>query len=174
MNHLKAILLTTAAFLPLASAHAAPARRAVVTLRPLGDHKASGALVIDASGDALKISGKVDGLTPGQHGFHVHEFGDCSSPDGKSAGDHFNPSGAPHAGPKADIRHAGDLGNLSAGEDGVAAVEITDTKLALDGDRSIVGRSILVHEKADDLKTQPSGDSGARISCGVVGLAKSQ
>ena len=116
----------------------------------------------------------LSGLKEGSHGFHIHEFGDCSAPDGTSAGGHFNPSGEPHAGPKDAARHTGDLGNVEAGKDGTATLEYVDAKAAFDGPNSILGRGVIVHEKVDDLKTQPTGNAGARLACGVVGAAKGE
>jgi Cu-Zn family superoxide dismutase len=111
-------------------------------------------------------------LNPGTHGFHVHEFGDCSAPDFASAGGHFNPTSEPHAGPKDAHRHEGDLGNVEAGADGSVAVDYTDSGLRFEGDKSILGRAVVVHANADDLKTQPSGNAGGRVACGVIGVAK--
>jgi Cu-Zn family superoxide dismutase len=106
------------------------------------------------------------------HGFHIHEFGDCSSPDGSAAGEHFNPRGEPHGGPQDSRRHAGDLGNLEAAADGTASLDHVDTHLAFAGDRNIVGRGVVVHVKMDDSRTQPGGDAGGRLACGAIGIAK--
>ena len=103
---------------------------------------------------------------------HIHEFGDCSAADATSAGGHFNPGKHPHAGPDMPMRHEGDLGNLTADAAGKAHYERVDKDLKLTGDDSIIGRSVIVHEKVDDLKTQPTGNAGARVACGVVGVAK--
>ncbi|MFP6572139.1 MAG: superoxide dismutase family protein, partial [Vicinamibacterales bacterium] len=106
------------------------------------------------------------GLTAGtEHGFHVHQYGDCSASDGTSAGGHFNPHGADHAGPDAASRHVGDLGNSEATYDRV------DTQLAFEGESSIIGRGFIVHGGIDDLSSQPSGSAGPRIACGVIGIA---
>ena len=108
-------------------------------------------------------------IEPGDHAIHIHEKGDCSAPDAKSAGDHFNPTKAPHGAPDAPQHHAGDLGNLTAGEDGVAQKTVTvDFVTVADGEKSAVGKAVVVHEKPDDMKSQPAGNAGARISCGVV------
>ena len=112
------------------------------------------------------------GLTPGNHGFHVHEFGNISSDDGSSAGGHFNPMGMPHSAPLNSMRHIGDMGNITADTNGTTHLEYIDHVMKLDGPFSIIGRSIIVHAKEDDLKTQPTGNEGARIGCGVVGIAK--
>jgi Cu-Zn family superoxide dismutase len=101
----------------------------------------------------------------------VHQFGDCSAPDATSAGGHFNPSDHPHGAPDADERHAGDMGNIEANDQGVATLDYVDKVMKLDGPGSIIGHAVIVHEKADDLKSQPTGDAGGRIACGVVGVA---
>ncbi|MGD0400555.1 MAG: superoxide dismutase family protein [Syntrophobacteraceae bacterium] len=102
----------------------------------------------------------------------LHEFGNCTSPEANSAGGHFNPTDMPHAGPKAENRYVGDLGNLEADKNGLARLEVTDNIISLEGPKSIIGRSVIVHAQADDFKTQPAGASGARIACGVIGIAK--
>jgi Cu-Zn family superoxide dismutase len=118
------------------------------------------------------VVARIEGLTPGTHGFHVHEFGDCSAPDGASAGSHFNPAGTPHAAPTEKMRHTGDMGNVEAGADGVATLDYVDAQAAFEGDASILGRGVIVHANADDFKTQPTGNAGGRLACGVVGAAK--
>jgi Cu-Zn family superoxide dismutase len=123
----------------------------------------------------VQVHAELMGLTPGKHGFHVHEFGDCSAADASSAGAHFNPTNQPHAGPDAAARHEGDMGNVEADTSGNAKLDYMDHQISLTNDaKSAIGRSVVVHAKPDDLKTQPSGDSGARIACGVIGWAKSQ
>jgi Cu-Zn family superoxide dismutase len=102
----------------------------------------------------------------------VHEFGDCSSADGAAAGGHFNPGGSPHAGPDAAARHVGDLGNLTADTQGMAGYDRTDRVVRLDGEHAVIGRAVIVHAAPDDLATQPTGAAGARLACGVIGVAK--
>jgi Cu-Zn family superoxide dismutase len=103
------------------------------------------------------------------HGLHVHEKGDCSDPEAKNAGGHFNPKGMPHAGPTAMQRHAGDLGNIEVKDVGTGDLEITSDMLTVrPGPNSVVGRSVVFHEKADDLTTQPTGNAGGRLGCGVI------
>jgi Cu-Zn family superoxide dismutase len=143
---------------------------AIAVVDGLGDHKAKGKVTFTQTDDGVEIVGEFTGLQPGKHGFHVHEFGDCSMADGKCAGAHFNPEGAPHAGPEDAKRHVGDLGNLEADGQGHASYKRTDKLIALNGPHSIIGRSLIVHAKADDLKSQPSGDAGDRIGCGVIGI----
>ena len=146
--------------------------KAIAVLHPTKGSKVEGTVTFRKSGDEIKIVADVTGLAPGKHGFHIHQFGDCSSPDGKSAGGHFNPGKAPHAGHNATPRHVGDLGNIEADSSGKAHLELTDKMMTMSGENSIIGRGLIVHEKADDLKTQPTGDAGGRVACGVIGVAK--
>jgi superoxide dismutase, Cu-Zn family len=149
--------------------------KAVAVLHPSGGSKVSGTVTFTEEADGVQVRAEITGLTPGNHGFHVHEFGDCSAADASSAGAHFNPTHKPHAGPDTPERHVGDMGNVQADSSGKATLKYVDHQISLTNDeRSVIGRSVVVHEKADDLKSQPSGDSGARIGCGVVGRAKSQ
>jgi Cu-Zn family superoxide dismutase len=103
------------------------------------------------------------------HGFHIHENGDCSAPDGSSAGGHFNPTDQNHGGPDASVHHIGDLGNIRADENGNATYEATLSFLSLgDGENSILNRGLIVHALEDDLVSQPTGAAGARLACGVI------
>jgi Cu-Zn family superoxide dismutase len=144
---------------------------AVAVVHPLGENKVKGKVTFTQKEGGVEIVAELSGLTPGEHGFHVHEFGDCSMADGKCAGGHFNPTGAPHGGPDSAERHAGDLGNIKAGADGKATYKRLDKMVSLNGRNSVIGRSVIIHAKADDLKTQPSGDAGDRIGCGTIGIA---
>lgn len=143
--------------------------KAVAVLLPTEGNKVSGILTLTTKNGGVHITGKVSGLTPGLHGFHIHEFGDVSSPDGTSAGGHYNPEGTMHGGPDSEERHAGDFGNIEANADGVATVDINAKDLKL---HFVIGRSFVVHAKADDLKSQPAGDAGGRVAVGVIGIAK--
>jgi Cu-Zn family superoxide dismutase len=158
------------------SAQSAPAatetRSAVAVLVPGASSNVKGTIHFTTEAGGVHVQGTIEGLTPGSHGFHVHEFGDLSKRDLMSTGGHFNPEKHPHAGRDAAQRHAGDLGNLEAGQDGKATVDFVDSQLQLNGPNSIVGRAVVVHAKADDLKSQPSGDAGGRIAAGVIGIAK--
>ena len=118
----------------------------------------------------VRVQADISGLAPGEHGFHIHEKGDLSAPDLSSAGAHFNPTGHKHAGPKDDIRHAGDLGNITADASGKAKLDITVSGIAVGGGGpdDIVGKAVILHDKADDLKTNPSGNSGGRVAGGVI------
>jgi len=117
----------------------------------------------------VRIDGQITGLTPGAHGFHVHEKGDCSAPDATSAGGHYNPTDMPHGAPDAALRHVGDFGNIDANASGVAKFTKLDHVITLEGPNSIVGHALIVHAKPDDLKTQnPPGAAGARLACGII------
>lgn len=162
--------LATAAMLCLAMN--AFAENAVAVLHATRGGNVSGTVTFTKVNGGVHVVADVEGLTPGEHGFHIHEFGDCSAPDATSAGGHFNPDGHVHAGPGSAQRHEGDLGNIIANASGKAHYDVVDTQLSFDGRHSIIGRSVIVHEKADDLKTQPTGNAGARVACGVIGVAK--
>jgi Cu-Zn family superoxide dismutase len=149
-------------------------QKAVCVLHPLKDSKAHGMVVFTQKGNEIEVNGVIHGLTPGLHGFHVHEFGDCSAPDGMATGGHFNPTKAMHGGPHSTDRHVGDLGNIKADVSGKAVIQMTDRLIKLQGPHSIVGRALIVHAKADDEKSQPAGDAGGRIACGVIGIAKAE
>ena len=149
--------------------------KAIAVLHPTQDNKVSGTVMFTEVADGVQVHAEITGLTPGKHGFHVHEFGDCAAADANSAGAHFNPTKQPHAAPDATARHVGDMGNIEADASGAAKLDYLDHSMSLaNDDRSIIGRSVVVHAKADDLKSQPAGDSGARVACGVIGRAKSQ
>lgn len=154
------------------SATASEPTTAIAVLHSTKGSKVEGVVTFTKSGNETKIVADLTGLKPGQHGFHIHEFGDCSSSDGKSAGGHFNPTNNAHAGHDADKRHEGDLGNIEADSSGKAHLELTDKIMTMSGEKSIIGRGLIVHEKADDMKTQPTGDAGGRVACGVIGIAK--
>ncbi|HKQ96541.1 MAG TPA: superoxide dismutase family protein, partial [Candidatus Polarisedimenticolia bacterium] len=124
-------------------------------------------VVFTAGKDGVHVVADLTGLTPGEHGFHIHEKGDCSAPDGTSAGGHFNPGGHPHGAPGAE-HHVGDLGNITADASGKAHLEGIFAFMSMTGADSIVGRAVIVHAAADDLKTQPTGNAGGRQACGVI------
>nr|ANS71030.1 superoxide dismutase [Lymantria dispar multiple nucleopolyhedrovirus] len=127
----------------------------------------------------LEIEGYVLGLPRGLHGFHVHEFGDTSN-GCTSAGEHFNPTGQNHGAPNSRVRHVGDLGNIEAKTSGaLTPVRIRDPMMSLFGPFSVLGRSLVVHTHADDLGltdhplSKTTGNSGGRLACGIIGIAKS-
>lgn len=144
-----------------------PAAEARVT--PTAGNAASGVVRFFADGGRLRISADISGLTPGAHGFHVHDKGDCSAADGSSAGGHFNPGGKAHGRPDGAEHHAGDLPQLLADAAGVARLTAYSDVLSVGGSSgNILGRSVVVHAAADDFSTQPAGNSGARVGCGVI------
>jgi Cu-Zn family superoxide dismutase len=148
--------------------------RAVAVVHGFGESHVKGVVHFMVTDDGVEVSGEITGLTPGKHGFHIHEFGDCSSADPKCHGGHFNPDKKKHGGPDSEERHVGDLGNITADDSGKAMIQMKDKQLALSGSHSIIGRAVIIHAKADDLKSQPSGDAGDRIAGGVVGIASDQ
>lgn len=180
---MKTLIAAVAAVVPLLAAAqekappeemkmGATSGRAVAVLHAASGGKVEGTVWFEPAGNGVRVKARVTGLTPGMHGFHVHEFGDCSAADFTSAGGHFNPMFQPHGAPQAAARHVGDLGNVEAGADGVATLDWTDSQLAFHGHHGVVGRAVVLHAKADDLKTQPTGDAGGRLACGVIGIAK--
>jgi Cu-Zn family superoxide dismutase len=182
MNSLKAsfialLLASLAGSIALAQTPAgksAASSKAIAVLHPTAGNKVSGTVTFTPIADGVQVHAEITGLIPGKHGFHVHEFGDCSAADLSSAGGHFNPTNQPHAGPDAAQRHVGDMGNIEADASGNAKLDYVDHHISLSNDQtSAIGRAVIVHAKPDDLKSQPAGDAGARVACGVVGWAKS-
>lgn len=144
---------------------------AVVELAATEGHRASGRLSVEREGQALRVRGLLSGLgADSEHGFHIHENGDCSAADASSAGGHFNPLGRAHGHPAAGEHHAGDMLNVRADGQGAARVDVLLPGLGLrDGSASdVIGRAIVVHKDADDHASQPAGNAGARIACGVI------
>jgi len=137
-------------------------------LTPTQGNNVHGTVRFTQQGDGVRVEADLTGLTPGTHGIHIHETGDCSSPDGSSAGAHYNPSSMQHGGPDASQHHMGDLGNIVADSTGAAHYDRVVGFLSLNGSTTIVGRSVVVHHDADDLTSQPAGNSGPRIACGVI------
>ncbi len=139
---------------------------AAALLRPLGGGAAQGVVTFEMEGDELEMEVSLRGLTPGEHGLHVHTNGSCNPP-----GNHFDPMGTNDHGDPDDAmnaRHAGDLGNITVGSDGMAEAEIDFDGLMLDGANGFVGHAIVVHAGRDDMETDPSGDSGSPVACGVI------
>ena len=159
---------------PVAAAEPAPPpppKSASATLAPTAKSKVTGTIAFKEVDGGVEVTATVENLKPGDHAYHVHEKGDCSAPDGASAGGHFNPGGHPHGAPDAEHRHEGDFGNLTAGKDGKATKTFVMKGITLaDSPTSIVGKGFIVHEKADDFKTQPTGNAGSRVACGVIAL----
>ena len=146
-----------------------PGTEAVCVLSAIKNSGVAGAIVLKQEEGLVHLTGEVTGLKPGDHGFHIHMFGDLRAADGTSAGGHYNPAGHPHGGPDSHERHAGDLGNIKADAKGVAKVDVKIKGLSL---HKILGRSLVVHGDADDLKSQPAGNAGPRIGVGAIGLAE--
>jgi Cu-Zn family superoxide dismutase len=142
---------------------------AVADLEPTKGNEARGKVTFTQDGDTVRVNANVSGLKPGgQHGFHVHEKGDCSSGDGMSTGGHFNPGGAPH-GPQEAAHHSGDMPALVADSYGNASVSFTLKGVSLGtGSHDLVGKGLIVHRDPDDYKTQPTGNAGPRIACAVI------
>lgn len=128
----------------------------------------SGNVVFSEAAGKLRIEATVAGLTPGEHGFHVHEAGDCSAPDATSAKGHFNPAGKMHGHYGSADHHGGDMPNLVANAQGEARYSAEVSGLSLDGPNGVLGRSVVIHADPDDYKSQPAGNSGKRIACGVI------
>jgi superoxide dismutase, Cu-Zn family len=146
--------------------------KAICVLYPTTGNSVSGVVTFEKVSEGVKVNVDIHGLTPGKHGFHIHEFGDCSAQDATSAGGHFNPAMVNHGGPMDTMRHSGDMGNVIADASGNARMEYVDPSMKFEGSESIIGRSVIVHQNEDDLKTQPTGNAGPRVACGVIGVAK--
>ncbi len=150
----------------------AAAKGAVAKLKATANNSASGEVTFTQEADGVRVSGTFSGVPfkPGdaKHGFHVHEKGDCSAPDAMSAGGHFNPAGKHHGAPDAADRHAGDMGNFDVDAYNNGRINYVDKTMTLSGPNTIIGRSVIIHEKVDDFTTQPTGNSGARLACGVI------
>ena len=148
------------------------APKATAQLAPTAGNRTAGTVTFTATGDRVRVLAKVSGLSPGAHGFHIHEKGDCSAADATSAGGHFNPTNKPHGNPAAGEHHGGDMPMLEADAAGNAALDVTlDAVTLTSGLHGIVGRAVIVHKDADDFRTQPTGNSGARVACGVIAAA---
>jgi len=148
--------------------------KAVVVLK--SSEGVNGTVNFTQDGDGpTTVTGTISGLKPGLHGFHVHSLGDTTN-GCMSTGPHFNPAGKEHGAPEDSVRHAGDLGNITAGDDGTASFTITDCQIPLSGPNSILGRAVVVHADPDDLGrgghdlSKSTGNAGGRIACGIIGL----
>lgn len=146
--------------------------KAVCVVLPTKGHDAHGVVTFTKVEGGINVVADIEGLKPGKHGFHIHEYGDCSAADGTSAGGHFNPENVNHGGPMDKVRHIGDMGNITADANGKAHLEWTDNMLTFWGPHSIIGRGLVIHEGTDDLHSQPTGAAGPRAGCGVIGVAK--
>lgn len=159
-----------AALIGAGCATPAPPAYVATTLQPTRGNTAAGTVWFIADGTDIRVRGTVSGLAPNQeHGFHVHEKGDCSSGDALSAGGHFNPTGKPH-GPPSGEHHGGDLPAIRADATGNATIDARVRALPA-GPAEFAGKALIVHQSPDDYTTQPTGNSGARIACGVIAAA---
>lgn len=151
------------------------AQEAVVNLASASGSLVSGRLVLKPMGNGVHMTGEIGGLKPGDvRGFHVHEKGDCSAADASSAGGHFNPGGQPHGRAGAGAHHAGDSENITADAKGIAHVDAHLAGVTLGGGAAndVAGRAVIVHAAADDYSTQPTGNAGARVACGVIRVTR--
>ncbi len=144
--------------------------RATAKLEPTRGNTATGTVTFVQTADGVQVSGEIRGLKPdAEHGFHVHEKGDCSSGDGMSTGGHFNPTAKPHGSHGAGEHHTGDLPSLKADKYGVAAFSFVSKSISVGGPMTdIVGKGLIVHRDPDDYKTQPTGNAGPRLACAVI------
>ncbi|QJW83972.1 superoxide dismutase family protein [Ramlibacter terrae] len=143
---------------------------ATATLSPTTGNSTTGSVRFVQQGNMVQVSGEVRGLKPNaEHGFHVHEKGDCSSGDGMSAGGHYNPASRPHGRHGRGMHHAGDLVSLRADGNGVASFKFESSTISVGGGMAdIVGKGLIVHRDPDDYTTQPTGNAGARLACAVI------
>lgn len=144
--------------------------KATTRLYPTKGNTVTGIVIFEQESNGVRIKGTFEGLKPGKHGFHIHEMGDCTCDDAQCAGGHYNPTHQPHGAPDATERHVGDFGNIEADENGTAMYDRLDTVVKLNGPTSIIGRGVIVHADPDDF-SQPVGNAGARVACGVIGIA---
>lgn len=142
---------------------------ATAVIVPTSGSGVQGTIKFHEMSDAVHVTGEIEGLTPGKHGFHIHVNGNCSAPDGSSAGGHFSPLGGRHGSPGDPKSHLGDLGNIEADASGKAVVDIrvSGVTLALIGMHSIIDRALVIHADPDDF-SEPAGNSGARVGCAVI------
>lgn len=167
--------LTATAFVGACAVSPPSSPYVVASLQPTRGNAAAGTVWFVRDGTGLRVVGRISGLKPNQqHGFHLHEKGDCSSGDGVSAGGHFNPTAQPH-GPPAAAHHAGDLPALTADAAGNARFDVVTTGSMLTGGATdVAGKAVIVHADPDDYTTQPTGNSGSRIACGVISRVASR
>ena len=167
---MKQILVAGCALLATACASIEPeGPSAIALVRPASGSQVHGEAKFTQVGNRVRITAEIAGLSPGAHGFHIHEKGDCSAADAMSAGGHFNPKGNKHGAPGTSDRHAGDLGNLNADEYGKATLALMVDGISVGkGPDGVSGRGLIVHANADDLKTDPTGNAGGRVGCAVI------
>lgn len=145
--------------------------KAVAHVHSGDDRKPIGTVTFEKVQEGVKVHAEISGLEEGKHGFHIHQYGDCTAKDLTSAGGHYNPHGKEHGAPTDPVRHVGDMGNLAVSAEGNATLDYVDQFIELNGPNSIIGRGIIIHGGADDFTSQPSGAAGPRVACGVIGVA---
>ncbi len=165
----RTLLTLGCAFLAITTLSSFQSKSATAELHPTKGSKVKGKVTFTSVEEGgVRIVADIEGLSPGKHGFHVHEHGDCSAHNASSAGGHFNPDNKAHGAPNAAIRHVGDLGNIEADKNGHAHYDVVDHVIALEGTNNIIDKAVIVHEKEDDFKTQPTGNAGEKVACGVI------
>lgn len=166
MKRLAAITLVSLALACASGKQSGPT--AMATLAPTTGQTATGTVHFQDVADGTQVVVDLTNVPPGVHGFHIHEGASCAD-DAKAAGGHFNPNNMPHADPQAASHHAGDFGNVTADDKGeVHLTFVTHSVSVAAGTTSVIGHAVVLHANADDLTTQPAGNAGARIACGVV------
>lgn len=148
--------------------------KAVAQVHPTENSEVTGTVTFNKVEDGVRVQANVEGLSQGNHGFHIHQYGDCTASDGTSAGGHYNPTNNDHGAPTADNRHMGDMGNLVAVQYETTTIDYIDPKIKLNGPNSVIGRAVVIHGGEDDFESQPSGAAGPRMACGVIGVANAQ
>jgi superoxide dismutase, Cu-Zn family len=181
MRQPKYIVITSLIFLALAACQstkpeesAAPhVSKAIAVLTPSKSSTIQGTVTFSEENGSVMISATLTGLTPGKHGFHIHEWGNINCSDGMCTGSHYNPTGSKHGDADATERHIGDMGNIEADANGNATFQRTDSVLALNGSHSVIGHAVVLHENQDDF-SQPTGNSGGRVAYGVIGISETK
>lgn len=180
MRHLPFLLLAVST-----TALAGPAKKAAgdakapppapvsakATLEPKSDSTVAGTVTLVQTGADVKVTISLTGASPGEHAVHIHEKGDCSAPDGSSAGSHFNPMQHQHGDVMSEMKHPGDFGNVTVGSEGTGMKEFTTTSITLVAGQqtTVTDLAVIVHAKADDF-SQPVGNAGGRQACGILKL----
>jgi Cu-Zn family superoxide dismutase len=147
-------------------------QKAVAVIESRSDSRVTGKATFHEADGKVTLRVKIEGAEPGIHAIHLHEKGDCTAPDGTSAGGHWNPTHEDHGKWVSSPFHRGDIGNIEVGADGKGSFTLTTDLWTIGGapETDVVGKAIIVHAKADDFTTQPTGNAGGRVGCGVVGL----
>ena len=183
INRIKAVFLLIAAvsivlagceYIDKTGIPTVPSKQAIAVINPLSDSGVTGKATFTQMGPAVMVHIEVKNMSPGQRAVHIHENGDCSAPDGSSAGGHWNPTNVAHGKWGEGEFHLGDIGNIEVGEDGTGSIELTTElwEIGTGSNIDVVGKGIIVHSGADDFVSQPSGAAGSRIGCGVIELVE--